>query len=266
MPAAAGEGSDSAGGSGGAVEWSGHFKLQGLAASFPDDSIFRDLLGADAQDAILDLRLNFSASAGGWDFAADGQLIAILGDTLEAPLPFRDLALLTGASALIGDDLRLFDLTSVHHDEGRSAFLTRLDRLSIGYTGKRGAVRFGRQAITWGNGFVFTPMDIFNPFDPTAVDKEYKTGDDMLYGQLLTSRDDDLQGVVVFRRDAETGDVESEAGSAALKYHGVVGRGELDVMAARHFGDSLFGVGGNRSLGGTVWRGDAVVTATDDST
>jgi len=38
--------------------------------------------------------------------------------------------------------------------------------------------------LSWGNGLVFSPMDIVNPFDPTAVDTEYKAGDDMLYGQI----------------------------------------------------------------------------------
>ena len=32
---------------------------------------------------------------------------------------------------------------------------------------------------------MFNAMDIFNPFDPAAVDTEYKVGDDMFYGQYL---------------------------------------------------------------------------------
>ena len=53
----------------------------------------------------------------------------------------------------------------------------------MGFATDHVVMRFGRQAITWGNGLVFNAMDIFNPFDPAAVDKEYKTGDDMIYGQ-----------------------------------------------------------------------------------
>ena len=109
-------------------------------------------------------------------------------------------------------------------------------------------------------------MDIFNPFDPTAVDKEYKTGDDMLYGQLLRGNGDDVQLVVVGRRDPLTGSVESDQGSAALKYHGLAGLGEYDVVLARHYGDSLLGFGGNRSVGGAVWRGDVTVNHSDLAT
>jgi len=109
-------------------------------------------------------------------------------------------------------------------------------------------------------------MDIFNPFDPAAVDKEFKTGDDMLYGQYLWGSGDDLQGVMVFRRDLLTGDVEADVSSLALKYHALVGQGEIDGLLARHYGDTLVGAGGNLSIGGSVWRGDLMVTFGDEGT
>jgi len=245
------------------IELAGHLKLQFLGAAYSQESFFGELVGSDSQDLNLDFRLNLSANSGRWDFKADWQVIGLGGDTIELTRPPRDSSpLLPGRFP--NDELRLFDLTRVHSDEGRFAGLSRLDRLSIGYTGRKSVVRFGRQAITWGNGFVYTPMDIFNPFDPTAVDKEYKVGDDMLYAQILRPRGDDLQGVVVFRRDPLTGDVESDQGSVALKYHGIVGLGEYDLLLAEHFGDAVLGIGGNRSIGGSVWRGDVMLTRSHD--
>ena len=85
-------------------------------------------------------------------------------------------------------------------------------------------MKFGRQAITWGNGLIYNVMDIFNPFDPAAVDKEFKTGDDMLYGQYLLSGGNDVQGVMVFRRDPITEDVEADQSSLAFKYHHMASR------------------------------------------
>jgi len=123
--------------------------------------------------------------------------------------------------------------------------------------------RFGRQAISWGNGMLFTPMDVFNPFDPAAVDKEYKTGDDMLYGQYLLDSGNDIQGVAIVRRDLRTGDVESDQSSYALKYHGFMGMNEFDLLAAQHYGDQLLGLGGIFNIGGAVWRGDLTWTNTD---
>jgi hypothetical protein len=247
------------------ADLTGHLKVQGLAAAYSEESFFYDLVGSSSQDANFDLRLNLSVNAGGWSFAADAQAIGLYGDTIEITRPLRDESLLL-TGRFPDDELRLFDLTKVHSDDGRFAGLTRLDRLSIGYTGSKGVVRLGRQAITWGNGFVYTPMDIFNPFDPTTVDKEYKAGDDMAYAQLLRNRGDDLQAVAVFRRDPLTGEVSSDQGSTALKYHSLIGVGELDLLVAEHYDDAMLGVGGNRSIGGAVWRGDLVLTKTVDDT
>ena len=56
----------------------------------------------------------------------------------------------------------------------------RLDRLSVTFQPYWGTLQIGRQALTWGNGFLFNPMDLFNPFSPTQIDREYKPGDDMV--------------------------------------------------------------------------------------
>jgi len=245
--------------------FSGLTRYRLLASSYPEDSLFRRLDGSSAADLDGDLRLTFGIDRGGFDFEAAWQLVALWGDTvrLTRELP-PDLQPFFGRYP--DDERRLFDLTRVLTDEGNFAALHRLDRLSVGYTVERGVVRFGRQAITWGNGLFYTPMDIFNPFDPAAVDKEFKSGDDMLYGQYLRKDGDDLQAVAVFRRDPADGALEADESSLALKYHGVAGSAEYDLLAARHFGDSLLGLGGNRSVGGAVWRGDLVLTFGDDDT
>jgi hypothetical protein len=236
-----------------------------LATHYPADSLFRALTGESSGDLTFDGRLVTAGRVKRWDLEADLQLAALYGDRVEYSREFPDdLQLLFGR--LPTDDGRLMDLTRVFHDEGRSAGLVRLDRLSVGYTGEKGVVRLGRQAITWGNGMLYTPMDIFNPFDPAAVDREFKTGDDMLYGQYLRGNGDDVQGVLVLRRDRLTGAVESEEASLAGKYHGMAGAGEFDALLAVHYGDELAGGGGNLGLGGAVWRGDLVVTRTEDET
>jgi len=241
----------------------GRTAVRALGTSYPDDSLYRDLAGSTSRDYSFDGRVVFGAHAGNWDFKSDYQLIALYGDRVSMTRNLPDeLQALFGR--LPNDDRRWFDLTHVFEDDGKFAALQRLDRLSVGYTVEKGVVRFGRQAITWGNGMIYTPMDIFNPFDPAAVDREFKNGDDMLYGQFLRDNGDDAQGVTVFRRDLVTGDVEADQSSIAGKYHGMLGPGEYDALLAQHFGDLLVGAGGNVSLGGAVWRGDLVLSSTDD--
>mgnify|MGYP001815800891 FL=1 len=242
------------------TDFGGHSKFRFIYLTYPDNSIFKTPLGADATDGNLGVRLKFSARKNRWDFKTDYQFIAIHSDLLqlESQLPGSALPL----NNVINDDRRWWDLTYSFGDEN-TAFIHRLDRLSVGFTTERTAWRFGRQAISWGNGMLFNPVDVFNPFDPAAVDKEYKTGDDMLYGQLLFANGNDLEGVAIVRRNPLTGDVEKDQSSLAFKYHGFLGMNEYDILAAEHFGDQMIALGGNINLGGAVLRGDLTWTRTD---
>jgi hypothetical protein len=244
------------------TDWSfgGHVKYQFIAIDYPQNSIFQDALGSSAVDNNMETRLKLGARQGRWDFNADYQFIAIHADTLRLAKILPDSSL--PVNSVISDDRRWWNLTHSFGDD-KTAFVHRLDRLNVGYTTEKTVWRFGRQAISWGNGMVFTPMDVFNPFDPAAVDKEYKTGDDMLYGQYLFNSGNDFQGVAVIRRNPRTSDVESDQSSLAFKYHGFLGMNEFDLLAAEHFGDQILGVGGIANIGGAVWRGDLTWTKTD---
>lgn len=240
---------------------SGHTKFRFNYYSYPDDSIFREVLGSPATDYGADARIKFAKRSGGWDFKADYQLIGIYADTLKLAeeLP----GALWPAGSVINDDRRWFDLTWTLAESSKGVLLHRFDRLSVGYTTDHTVWRFGRQALSWGNGMMFNPMDIFNPFDPATVDKEYKSGDDMLYGQYLFNNGSDVQGVAVVRRNPLSGDVEKDQSSFAVKYHGFVGMNEFDLLAAEHYADQVLGAGASLSLGGAVLRGDLTWTDTD---
>jgi len=241
----------------------GRLKYRFRYASYPSDSFTNLLAGSSTADHALAFRYNLGVRHEGWDVKADYQLQGVYGDTYEASQRFPKIGYLPGG--LPDDDHRLFDLTHVITERDKGALLHRLDRLSVGYTADQGVVRFGRQAISWGNGLVYNPMDFFNPFDPTAIDKEYKTGDDILYGQYLQANGNDLQAVWVIRRD-RFGDVTSDVDSIALKYHGFISDFEFDLQVADHFDDLIAGVGAIFNLGGGVLRGDVMVTQTDDDT
>jgi hypothetical protein len=188
-------------------------------------------------------------------------LIVVHSDSLSG---FRELpGLITPGADVINDDRRWFNLTHEMSNKNKNASLVRLDRFSVGYTGDKTVIRFGRQAISWGNGLLFTPMDILNPFDPTAVDKEYKSGDDMFYTQYLLDSGNDLQAVAVVRRNPVSGDVEQDQSSLAIKYHGFWDDHEYDLLAAEHYGDFTLGLGASTDFGGAVWRGDLVWNNTD---
>jgi hypothetical protein len=244
------------------ADWTfgGHSKLQLLYIDYPGNSIFKEVIGSNAIDNNFETRIKLASREDRWDFNLDYQFIGLHGDTLKLinTLPGTSLP----GNNVISDDRRWWDLTYSFGDEEKTVFIHRLDRLSIGYTTEHTAWRFGRQAISWGNGLVFTPMDVFNPFDPAAVDKEYKSGDDMLYGQYLFNNGSDFQGVAIVRRNPLTGEVEQDQSSLAFKYHGFLGMNEYDLLAAEHYGDQILGAGGIVGIGGAVLRGDLTWTRT----
>ena len=234
----------------------GHTKGRLLGQSFPTNSAFRQLAGSSSLDIESVLRLNFEASRGRWSFDTAYQVFAGYGDRINAA------GLLPGGTGnrLPNDDRRFFNLTSVIDDDGKFVALHRLDRLWLGYANDKTVVRFGRQALSWGNGLIFSPMDIVNPFDPTQVDTEFKAGDDMLYGQYLRDNGNDIQLSYVIRRDIVSGDPAFSESTVAVKYHGIAGNAEYDLLVARNYGDATLALGGNRSIGGAILRGDIVVT------
>ncbi len=219
-----------------AADWSyrGHAKYR------PSLTVFDNATANQTQNA-ADVRLALHTRRDAWDAEVHYELLALAGDA-------------DGIAPLPDDWRRLLDLTDSLADADNLAAVQRLDRLNVGYAGANLVVRVGRQAVSWGNSFVYNPMDIFNPFAPTAVDKDYKTGDDMVYAQWLLPSGNDWQSVAVVRRDVTTGDVSAGASSLAFKYHGVTSRGDVDVLAAQHYGEPMLGVGFAAPWRESVWR------------
>jgi len=245
------------------TDWTfgGHTKYQYIHTWIPGNSVLQGINGDSLQEQDFEVRLKVSARRGGLDFNTHTQIFAVHSDSL--PVLSELPGLVRPGADVINDDRRWFNLTHEVGNKNKNASVVRLDRISIGYTGDRTVVRFGRQAISWGNGLLFTPMDILNPFDPAAVDKEYKSGDDMLYGQYLLDNGSDLQAVTVVRRNPVSGEVEQDQSSLALKYHGFWGSREFDLLAAEHYGEFLLGIGVSTDAGGAVWRADLVWNDTD---
>ncbi len=232
------------------TEYGGHTKLRLVGQGYPTNSAFRDVVGAETIDLTAELRLNLKLESGRWTADSAWQLFGLQGDGLR----------LTGVP---DDDRRLFDLSDVITESSESALLHRLDRLWVGYASEKAVVRFGRQALSWGNGLAYAPMDLVNPFDPASIDTEYKTGDDMLYAQYLQDSGNDVQFAWVLRRDPANGDVEQDQATIAVKYHGFAGPTEYNLLAAESYGDPVVGFGLGRDIGGAVWTMDLVLTNTD---
>ena len=247
-------------------EWGGHVKVRGYVSWYDDESVFQ-LVGTDPYyDGYVEGRLKSKFYFGKWGyFNVHYEAILSGGDTrsktkdLERLFPdlYEETWVFGGP---VEDDRRLMDLTSTI-DEGDGYILyNRLDRLSLTLLPKWGVVCIGRQAVTWGDGLIFNPMDLFNPYSPVDFERDYKIGDDMVSTQFSVDNIGDFQFLYVPRRDEISGDVNWDQSSLAGKLHFAKGTTEFDVMAAKHYKEAVLGIGSVGYLGDTVWRMDATWT------
>lgn len=247
------------------MDWGGHLRAIGSVSYMDEDSIYQYAEDDPYVDGQLELRLkNRMDLKTGWVLQTHYEAVMLGGDTyendakLKQRFPFWSQET-EGLSEGVRDDHRLFGLTGQLIEKDRYRIYHRLDRLNLSVPMDGGTLRLGRQVVTWGDGMIFNPMDLFNPFAPTAVERDYKPGEDMAYVQLQAGAAD-VQALCIPRRNVESGDVRDDESSYAVKYHRPVGAVEMDGMVARHYEDLVAGFGGIGYLGGAAWRINATYT------
>lgn len=250
--------------------WGGHLKVYGSASWPSSDSFFSTVESETLYDGHTELRVKNRLFFGDWgDLDTHYEIVLSGGDTRRTvrslmqmyPDLFADTA---RTQDTLEDDRRLMDLTgTIDEDEGH-VLSHRLDRLALRLFPGWGTVRVGRQAVTWGNGLLFNPMDLFNPFSPADIERDYKVGDDMVSAQFTVPRGGELQFLYVPRRSPISGDLEWEQSSLAGKCHFSRDTTEFDIMAAEHYGDVVIGLGSTGYLKDAAWRLDGTWTTTDN--
>ena len=264
------------------LEFDARIKLFGTASALPAHDLQRRLGGTPAYDGNADLRLMLRQTAGPFTFLADHALTWVSGDSHG----FANALQPTLDQSPSGDHQRTLNLTWEIDQGARHRSWGRFDRLAVQYRGGPWALTLGRQAVSWGSGLVFQPMDLFNPFAPTTVDRDYKAGDDLLLVERLLPNGGDLQLLVVGHRtrqglgaSAHFPSLERSRGAAApiteaawrnqgrtsvaLRWHGFAGQAEFDLLAARHYADRVLGVSLRLPVGLALLRSDLVATRLD---
>jgi len=252
------------------MHWGGRLKAIGSATFARDDTIFEPVGTGTYLNLDTDLRINNDTFLGDWGhLETQYEAILVGGKAREKRQDLRKIfPNFEGSTVFLGaslkDDRRLMDLTHTIKEEDSYILVQRLDRLNFTFKPSWGSVRVGRQAITWGNGLIFNPMDLFNPFPPADIQRDYKVGDDMALAQVALTHSAALQLLYVVRRDPDTNNVEADRNSLAGQIHFAAGTTEFDIMATRHFDDYVVGIGSSGIWGGAAWRMDATATFLDD--
>ena len=236
-----------------------------VAQGWLDDDDVVARLGTDRPlDGAADLRLMFTTGEGRWRGTWHHALSLQAGDsqallsTLERSFP-----VLQGGTGLTidpgRDDDTLLDLAGSLDAGDRHQVRHRVDRLNVRYTAEDWNVVIGREAVSYGGGLVFHPMDLLNPFTPSAVDKDFKPGADLLLVQHRLQAGNELSFLAVGRRDPE-GRATVDASSLAVRYFAGIGDGEVELLAGRHRDDTVLALGLRWPIGGALVRSDLVAT------
>ena len=242
-----------------AQEVHGRVEIQDVYASETARSLSAALGEGNRNDFLGDLRLTWEPKWDAWSFALAYQVNADSGDTPA----------LTAHRAALGifpvpPPATWWNLSDTFVNDAHLTATQRLDRLWLGYSDSHLVLRIGRQALTWGSGLVFRPMDLFDPFAPTATDTEYKPGTDMIYGQWLFDDGSDLQLIAAPRPARAGGALMSNASSFALHLHTVIGGMQTTWIVARDRGDWVTGAGINGELGQATWNAEIIPTFVHD--
>lgn len=131
-------------------------------------------------------------------------------------------------------------------DDSSTVVRYELDRLYYRWQLTDYSLSFGRQAVDWGSGRLWQPLNLFGSFSPTDLDTDYKPGIDAVVVDYFPSPVSSLTAVYAFspHDDTELKD------SAAVHYRRQVGEvSEATLVAGT--------VTGNPAIGGvfdSVWN------------
>ena len=135
-------------------------------------------------------------------------------------------------------------------DSGDGTWRHEIDRANAQVHLRRADLTIGRQAIGWGRGVMFTSVDLFAPFSPLEVDREWRSGVDAMRADIkLTDRSSiDLVGAF--------GDTLDRSAFAA-RARGYAGTIDVEVVGGRRGQDLFGGVTSSAAVGDAEVHGEA---------
>ena len=165
-------------------------------------------------------------------------------------------------SADLADSSANLYLPMEHHlmnrPEGR--LLAAFDRLNLELEFDPLNVIVGRQALTWGVSYFWPALDLFAPFAPQRLDRDYKPGIDAVRGVLRLGQFSELEVVA-----ASLGPDPGEDAAAGFQLRLNAGAVDVGLMAGSFHGDDVAGIFLTSDVAGTGLRGEVSWTRSGDA-
>jgi hypothetical protein len=122
---------------------------------------------------------------------------------------------------------------SLSEKEGKYSWRHEIDRAFVALNLGRADLTFGRQAVGWGRGVIFSAVDIFSPFQPLEIDREWRRGVDAVRADLKISDRYSLDLVGAFG-------TEMDKSAFAGRLRGYLGRVDGEIIFGRRCRDWLY--------------------------
>ncbi len=135
----------------------------------------------------------------------------------------------------------------------------RLDRLNISFDVGQAEVTVGRQPVTWGEAYFWPALDLFAPFSPEQLDRDYKSGVDSVKVSLQLNNLSELEiigGILgsSLERDGTLG--------ALLRWN--LGNVDVGCMGGLFHQDTIGGLFLSADVKGTGVRAEVSYTSSGD--
>ena len=159
-----------------------------------------------------------------------------------------------------GTTRRFLDLQHTFESGNDAAMTLEADRLNVRWE-RPGVMRVvaGRQAITWGVSVLWPVLDLFAPFAPERIDREYKPGVDAFRATVAlgTLSEVDVVGAML-------GSSVSRDGSIGALARVNLGPADVGVMLGHFHTDTVAGGFVTANVLGTGLRGEIAFTDSGD--
>jgi len=175
------------------------------------------------------------------------EVAAIFGESLKNPQTREML------SANPDDFL---DLSWVARAPDDAIFRHSLDRAYISLSLESFTLTLGRQRIAWGTAWFVSPTDLFNPFNPTEIDKEEKTGVDAALLEVPLGDYTSLSFVYAPSSSRDNSSYAARFSTNLFDY-------DVSLLAGRFRGNDVFGFDFAGQIGGVALYGECAYFVED---
>ena len=217
-------------------------KLTGLVFRAPDAT--QSSVKRTGAESLLRIRIEPSIRAGAdatVTFAYEQQL-----RVASSALAVAGASILPSHSAA---PYRVRQLSWASAEADGLKWLHEIDRASAQFNVRQAKLTVGRQGVGWGRGVMFGAVDLFSPFTPLEVDREWRRGVDAVRADIKLADRSSVDLVGAFGHDWNRSAV-------AARLRGYAKRADFELMVGRRGRDLFGGLSASAAIAGAEVHGE----------